>query len=368
MKLERLYKTAKSGATQVFDIEVSGDTYTVTWGQRDGKMQTKSTTCKPKNVGKANETTAEEQAVLEAKAVWVKKQKSNYSTSEEAPVTVKLPMKVNEYQKHKSKVKFPCYTSPKLNGVNAEYRLVDGKLVLLSRGGEEYPIPEHQRADILKVMEALTTESINGEMYIHEEFLQDIMAATKKHNEMTPRLQFWAFDFPELDGDYASRCSYAYGVGEKLEGVSSVKFVSVGVAHSHDDIEDQWDFVTEANYEGLIIRNATGKYEYNTRSYDVLKYKQAQDSEFKVVGYSLDKNGHAVFVAETGLEDLGAKSTFKVKLKGTAEERLAMAAEADKYIGQWLKVEYEMLSKDGIPQKPVGIMFRKVDENGEAIE
>lgn len=365
MKLERLYKTAKTGATQVIDMEIIGDTYTRTWGQLDGKMQSKATTAKGKNIGKANETTPEQQAIIEAEAVWVKKQKANYSTSQEAPVTVKLPMKVNEYKKHMSKVVFPCYTSPKLNGVNAEYRLVDDELVLLSRGGENYPIPEHQRQDILDVLTALETTSINGEMYAHGEFLQDIMAATKKTNELTPQLVFWAFDFPEIEGDYATRCKYAYDKAERLTNISTIKFVSVGIGEDHEDLDEQHDYVVREGYEGLMVRNGTAMYEYNTRSYDVLKYKVAQDAEFKVVSYSLDKNKHAVFVCDVGDE---LEALFKVKLKGTDEERLAMAAEADNYIGKFLKVEFEMYSKDGIPQKPVGIMFRKVDENGEAAE
>jgi ATP-dependent DNA ligase len=194
MKLATLYKTNKNGKTQVFNITVDGRTYTVSYGLQDGKMQTKSTTCEAKNVGRSNATSPEEQAIIEAKAVWTKKQKANYSTSMEAPVIVKLPMKVNDYHKHKSKVIFPCYTSAKLNGVNAEYRLVGGELILLSRGGENYPVPAHQKDEILALMEHLKTTSINGEMYIHGEHLQNIMAATTKHNELTPRLVFWIFE------------------------------------------------------------------------------------------------------------------------------------------------------------------------------
>ena len=183
MKLERLYKTAKSGATQVFDIKVEGNAYLVEWGQLDGKMQTKVTACTGKNKGKANETSDEGQAIIEAKAVWAKKQKANYSTSIEAPVTVKLPMKVNVYQKHMKKMVFPVYTSVKLNGVNGEYRMVDGELKLFSRGGEEYQIPAHQKEQVLVLMGHLGTTSLNGEMYHHGSFLQEIMAATKKSAE-----------------------------------------------------------------------------------------------------------------------------------------------------------------------------------------
>ena len=66
--------------------------------------------------------------------------------------------------------------------------------------------------------------------------------------------------------------------------------------------------------------------------------------------------------------EVGKECAVKLKLKGTNEERLAMAANAGSYIGKYLTVEYEMLSKDGVPQKPVGQYFRQVDANGEASE
>ena len=364
MRLETLYKTSTKGATQVLNMEIVGAVYTRTWGQLGGKMQAKSTTAKGKNIGKANETSPEQQAISEAEAVWVKKQKANYSTLQEAPITVKLPMKVNKYQGNEGKVTLPCFTSNKLNGVNTEYRLVDGELKLLSRGGEEYPIPEHQREDVIEYLEALGTTSLNGEMYIHGEYLQDIMGATKKTNKLTPKLIFWVFDFPEIEGDYAARYTKASAMVGSL-GISSVKLIGVGVAISSSDIEAQHATAVEGGYEGLIIRSGVGLYKYNTRSLDVFKYKIAMDAEFKVIGHELDKNKHTVFTCKAGNE---LDSTFKVKCKGTAKERLIMSECAEQYIGKYLKVEYEMLSKDGIPLKPVGIMFRKVDSKGEATE
>jgi DNA ligase-1 len=362
MKLERLYKTAKTGATQIIDMTIDGDTYTRTWGQLDGKQQSKPTTAKPKNIGRSNETTAAEQAIIEAKAVWAKKQKANYSTSMEAPVLVELPMKVNVYQKHLKKIKFPCYVSPKLNGVNAEYRRTTEGLTLLSRGGESYPIPEHHISEINAAMDAIGTDRLNGEIYIHGEHLQDITGAIKKPRELTKSLVFYIFDVPTVTGDYTTRGEAMF----KYQSTEFVKVVDVSVVNSTEYIDAAFDEVVDLGYEGLMVRLPEGLYEYNTRSLSVFKYKKALDAEFLVHGYNLDKNGHCVFEAFAGSPEEG--KSFKVKLKGTNEERLAMADNADAYVGKYLKAEYECLSASGIPLKPVGIMFRKVDDNGEAAE
>lgn len=368
MQLERLYKTSAKGAIQIIDMVIEGDTYTRSWGQLDGKTQEKATTAKGKNTGKINETTPEEQAIIEARAVWVKKQKANYSLSPEAPVTTLLPMKVNEYQKHLKKVADVVFTSPKLNGVNVEYRLDRSGPVqvlrLLSRGGENYPIPEHQREQALLLLNVLGTNSINGEMYCHGEHLQDIMAATKKHNELTPKLKFYVFDFPEVPGTYQERCKTMYDIDNDSEtNTPDFPFIPVWVARSPEEIEDQYEQCMAAGYEGLMVRNPDGLYKYNTRSLDVFKYKKMQDAEFKIMGFKLDKNKHVVYDAITATGD-----TFSVKRRGTSEERLKDAEEAPSNIGRWLRVEYECYSKGGIPLKPVGDIFRLVDDNGEAIE
>jgi len=75
--LPRLYKVSAKGATQIIDMVIDGAVYTRSWGQLDGKQQSKATTATAKNIGRSNETTAEEQALIEAEAVWTKKQKAN---------------------------------------------------------------------------------------------------------------------------------------------------------------------------------------------------------------------------------------------------------------------------------------------------
>ena len=76
MKLPTLYKLAKTGKTLQWSIQTRSSTYFATHGQVDGKLQVDAATkAYPKNVGKANETGAKQQAQLEAKRIWNEKQK-----------------------------------------------------------------------------------------------------------------------------------------------------------------------------------------------------------------------------------------------------------------------------------------------------
>ncbi len=88
-----LFKTNKNGSIQQWSISTFENTYTVTFGKVDGAMQTVTTTCEAKNIGKSNESTPQQQAELEAAALIAKKLKSGYSTDPSGPTTVSLPMK-----------------------------------------------------------------------------------------------------------------------------------------------------------------------------------------------------------------------------------------------------------------------------------
>jgi len=361
MKLKTLYKQTKTGAIQQYDIETIDNTYVVTQGQVDGKKQNYITKCKPKNVGRKNETSGAAQAKSEALSKHAKKIKAGYTLDPSGEVSVRLPMKVQMYAKHKKKVIFPCYESPKLNGVNGTYLWENDTLVLKSRGGENYPLIDQHLDDVMKIMTTLKTNELNGEIYIHGEALQDITSAVKKYNNLTSKLEFHIFDLPGFTCDYEDRLTL-------MRQIKDTRFIKVvpasKLATSHDHLNEVHDDYVKSGYEGLMVRNTTGKYVHNTRSNDIFKFKKAQDAEFQVIGFKLDKYDHAIFNCSC---DKG-RAEFDVKLKGTAVERLAMAADAESYIGKWLKVEFEVYSNANKPLKPVGIMFRECDAKGEPLE
>jgi len=354
MKLPKLYKRTKTGAIQVCNISILDDTYTVEFGKLDGKLQEKTTKCFPKNIGRSNETTPEGQAFEEANSKWDKKVKSGYSTSIEAPVTVKLPQKVRPFLDHKNSVVYPAFGSYKLNGTNGIYWLLDdGSLELTSRGGEVYPRILHLEDKVLRDMEKASTKALNVELYIHGEFFQDITGAVKKTKELSKRLTANTFELPLVDTVFS----------DKVEMLNSLETgIEVVVLNSEEDADAFHSKAVSEGYEGIVVYNSEAVYKFNETSSNVFKYKIAKEAEFRVKNFKIDKNNHAVYLCESSGGD------FSVKRKGTNEERLADANIAEQNIGRWLTIEYEMLSKVGKPQKPVGLNFRLCDENGQPLE
>lgn len=360
MKLERLYKQTKTKAIQICDISTNGDTVTVEFGQLDGKMQSKDTICKPKNVGKKNETTGEQQALAEAQSKHKKKIDEGYTLDPSGEVIVMLPMKVQTYAKVIKNVKFPCYASPKLNGVNSLFKLEDGVLNRYSRGGIIQPELVHLTQFVTAVLNEIGTTSVNAELYKHGAFLEDIDSSSKKINDFSSQLELHAFEFPDMDIDY----------DDKIDILSGSAFLTpeVRIFNSHEELDIYHDECVELGYEGIVIRNKGHIYEYNQRSSTIFKMKKQIDAEFKIIGMNIDKNNHPVLVFDNpkGLEE--KHKTFKAKPKGTAEQKLKIVDEFEsKYLNNWYKVEMESLSKYMVPAKPIGVCLRDCDESGEPL-
>lgn len=372
IELPTLYKkSAKTGAVQQWSVYSLGNVVLVTQGQVGGALQEYSTICKGKNSGRANATSDSEQATKEAQAKWEKQLKKGYVEDPSGESQIKLPMKVNEYQKHKNKIKFPCTISPKLNGVNSEFRY-QPRTEFLSRGGELYPEPPAQAVEeMMKLCDTLQTNSLNYEIYKHGKWLQDITGAVKaphNHPELHSELEYHVFDLPQegiLEKSiWSDRCKKLTEYSDALECMvfEYVRVVPSVVCNSHEEIEKWMHYYLLQGYEGSVIRNMDGVYEYNTRSYDVLKYKIPKSAEFLITSYFTDKLNQPVFWCQS---EGGA---FKVKPKGTKAQRQQILEDADNWVGKYMTVEFEMYSKDGKPLKPVGIGLREgYVENGKFI-
>ena len=141
-----------------------------------------------------------------------------------------------------------------------------------------------------------------------------------------------------------------------------IKLIPAKLRYSHEELDKSHTEAVKYNYEGTIIRNAAGLYMHNQRSSDVLKYKETLDLEVKLLSYNVDKNGHPVFNAIYNGKE------FKVKPKGTDKERKDIITNFEsQYKDQYYTIEYETLSKDGIPLKPCGVGLRTCDAEGNPL-
>jgi len=360
MELPTLYHLGKKDKIFSWKIWTTGSVIHTEYGTDLGKKQLAAKEAKPKNVGRANETTAEEQALLEAKSMWQNKLDRKYRrTVEEAMEPLPLPMLAKKFADRRKKVVYPVHVQPKLDGIRCLAQRFNGKLELTSRSGKPLNCPH-----ILKELEDLDLADnlvLDGELYVHGESFQTITSWVKKLRPETTNVKLHVYDvldMNDLDLPWSKRYEWLQWFEEY--GLPSLETVRTFSAGTEEAVTNLHDVFVRDGYEGAIVRMLHGKYLFGYRSDELLKVKIFQDAEFKVIGWQPGVGKFKdvpVFrcVMDNGIE-------FDVAPKGTKAQRKEMLEEADGYIGQWLKVEYFGLYDSGCVRFPVGLGFRMKED------
>ena len=340
----KLYKKDSKNKLRVWLAQAVGSKIIVTHGLDTGQLVTETTEAKAKNVGRSNATTPEQQALIEVAALYVKKQeRDGYKSDLSAPDKFIAPMLARDYTKvpHQVPNDLLLYLSPKLDGVRCIWNHIMKRLV--SRKGTVYSLPSIEAA----LQDFPCT--IDGEIYLHGYFLNQIVAATKKPNGLTPRLQFHVFDAVS-DSPYDLRIAATEGLIKQLNSpfVRAVPYI----LRKRREIIDAHNYYVQQGYEGVMIRIAHYPYQVGIRSASLFKYKEFEDAEFPIVDVLEDKEGGAVLQCHHhGVE-------FKVRCRGTDEYRQQQLQDRQRLIGKVVTVRYQTMTEFGSPQFPVGITIR----------
>ena len=120
MILQTLYHKGKSGAIYQWTIGTEGSEVVTEHGQVNGQLMTARYKAEAKNVGRANETTSEKQAELEAYSEWQHKLDVKYKTDiNDVHNVVVDVMKAptDSWSKTRKYASFPADTQLKYDGV-----------------------------------------------------------------------------------------------------------------------------------------------------------------------------------------------------------------------------------------------------------
>ncbi len=352
-----------------------------------GKKTQKKIVAKAKNIGKANETTPAEQALLEAQAKWTfQVQREDYHQNINMAGLQLRPMLALDYLKVPHRVRWDsAVAQPKLDGLRltAGNRYTDGRespFEMMTRKGETYSVPHMTDPciELLGIVNSLCDGkciALDGEAYIHGMPLQQITSRARKYQKgLTEELQYWLFDLIIPGMTFEDRYDLIHQSLSQIGSNDLFNVVPVDKLDS-DNINTLQGAYMELGYEGLMIRHADSEYGIASRSPDLFKYKQFFDDEFCIIDVWEDNNNNAMFTVE--IRD-GQKLkcndhvsterlTFDCTPKRTHDERKAMLANADDFIGKWITVKYQALTDDGKPQFPVGLAIRECDENGNPL-
>lgn len=359
MKLQTIFKRTKTGATQEWTIEVVGNKYRTISGQTDGKkIINEWTVVYGKNVGRSNETTDNEQAMLEAIAKRTKKLESGYFENIKHINKTQYfePMLASKWEDSKDKITYPIFSQPKLDGI----RCIVTKDGMFSRNGKPILSAPHIRRSLNFVFDAYPDLILDGELYA-DKFANDfnkIVSLVKRTKpteddlfESQKNIQYWIYDIPSEGTTFGERC---YTLDELFDAEleSFEKYcvlVETDTCNNEDEVMELYGQYVDKGFEGQMLR-LDREYE-NKRSKSLMKHKSFVDEEYTILdivegeGNRTGTAGYMVFETENG-------DRFKSNVKGSWEETAEMLKNKKKLIGKSATIKYFNLTPAGIPRFP----------------
>jgi len=399
MKLPTLYKKTTVGKTQTWQIITDGDKYRTVSGQQDGKkVQNKWTTCKPKNIGRANATTGEEQAIKEAVAKHDKKLEGGYHLNVENIENKRFyePMLAQDF-KNKNRQKevmseigsekdnttgygAAVFSQPKLDGI----RCIAMREGLFTRSGKPITAVPHIHEALEPFFEKYPNATLDGELYNHayKDDFNKIIHLVRKQNlteehlaESKEMIQYHIYDAPVIGKDNPFRKGGCYTEKDLFSDRTSVldaQFANLGLdaptrtgnplvvvetteVNSREHLDELYEDYVEQGYEGQMIR-IDGPYE-NKRSPKLLKRKEFMDKEYTILGYEEGKGNRTGTIKHFKFENEHGKE-FNSNVKGSFEYLADLLEKADSLIGTDATVKFFNLTPDGVPRFPYVIAIR----------
>jgi DNA ligase-1 len=365
-----IYKKTKGGKTQEWTVEVDGDKYRTISGQSDGKKVTSEyTVCQPKNVGKANATTGDSQALAEAYALRKKKLEHGYF-EDIGNIEQKQyfePMLAKDYNDYADEIKFPVYSQPKLDGV----RCIVTKDGMFSRNGKEIISAPHIHSSLKPYFDREPNLIFDGELYcdkLANDFNKIISLVRKTKpteaelKESADTIQYWIYDMPSTDDVFSRRIGDVLTLFWKtdIQWPECCKVVTTDLVREKEAISILYGKYLNANFEGQMIR-FNEKYE-NKRSNYLLKHKTFQDEEFTILDIGEGIGNRAGTAGYMTFERDGKR--FNSNIKGTFEFVTEVLKNRAMLIGKKATVKYFNLTPDGVPRFPYVINIDRASYEG----
>lgn len=370
MKFDTLFKKSKGdGKFEQWSIRVvekmGGGNIITHFGEVGGKIQEgQDLVTVGKNAGKKNETTAYQQACAEAKSKWEKKLKSGYVKSLDLAMSGAKdelieggiePMLAHPFEKQGEKIVYPCLAQPKLDGMRCIAIKKGANVTLWTRTRK----PIYSCPHIVEAVRSIPVEDItlDGELYNHDlknDFEKIISAARKDEPSKDSHLvQYHVYDMVQDDTDFVDRIRFFKQTDISDSVIHVVPTIKVEAV---EDVPSVYDKFAKQGYEGAMLRNAKGHYEYR-RSTNLIKVKMFEDSEFEIIGGEEGRGrlaGHlGAFTVKTDKGD-----TFNVKMMGDQANLVTYWKTLNSYVGKKLTVQYQGMTKYNIPRFPVGKAIR----------
>jgi DNA ligase-1 len=350
-------------------IEVDGAKYRTIYGQEGGKTTT--TEWYPSlatNVGRANERSAEDQALFEAEAQWKKNQEIGYWQNVKDIDKSLRHIEVMLAKKYRDRKKSIDFTQGSW-GVQIKFngnRCAATNRGFWTRGGKLYASIPHIVQALEGFFEAWPGAVLDGELFNYElrQRLNDLTSIIRKSkpstsdlNESKSLVRFYIYDgygFAGMTEDtpYATRKAWIdKNIIAKFDFCEKVHTMLVD---SEKKMLAIYEEALNDNQEGVILRDMNSAYEHK-RSNSLLKVKPEDDDEC-VIQAIVEGKGERHGTAQNAVVRWKGKE-FEAVFMGSHEDRARVLAQQQKMIGRKVTFLFMGLTGLGVPN------YARIDPN-----
>tara|TARA_R110000765_G_scaffold67916_5_gene131366 strand:- start:1824 stop:2987 length:1164 start_codon:yes stop_codon:yes gene_type:complete len=373
-EIRSLYKVDSKGKVRNWIIFTDGDSHFTRSGLVEGKkVQSGATVCFPKNVGKINETSPEEQALLEAESSVTRKieREGYFGTAQDAVQFQKFsPTLAKGYQDRQeiNALSFPYLGSQKLDGIRC---YTNYEAHTLSRKNKAFLSCVHLYEEIKKMVKLIALEitkdtsmgwsviRLDGELYNHElkDNFEKIVSLVKKQKpteedlaEAEAIVEYHIFDFCCLSINKSA--IDRYNILKQVFAKNNFKYlvlVDQKMINNEEEAETFKNECKDLGFEGAMLKCPESPYE-TKRTENLLKYKDFYDAEYEIVCFTEGKGNWAGAAKSVTLKG-GDGDTFKAGIKGSMEYAKQLLIDKDSYVGKMATIRYqELTSKNKVPR------------------
>jgi DNA ligase 1 len=359
-KHQDLYTRDSLGNVRVWYMEQEGDKYRTTSGLLEGeKVTSEWTVAKPKNQGKRNETTGEQQAASEVESRYKKQKKTGYSedVNDIDKTQYVEPMLAKLYKDYRDEIeldKGEWLLQCKMNGM----RCIATKDGLFTRKGERYASVPHIEEALKPFFDVYPEAVLDGELFNNDfrQSLNEISKLVRKTVHITDEdlkrsrnlVHYYIYDGYGfgLDKDHPYHERKQWIDSNVVGNYTHVAKVNDYRLASGADLDRHYRSLVDEGHEGVILRKKKMKYEHK-RSKNLLKVKPEMDSEAKIVDV-MEGSGNWSGTAKTATLDWEGK-VFDATFKGTQEQLKDVLKSKSEWIGKVVTFLYNDTTGLGTP-------------------
>lgn len=367
MQRNKLYKKDSTGKIRVWWMEIIENRYRTCSGTEGGAVvESEWTEAEGKNVGRANETSPEQQAVLEVDSKYTKKMEQEHYVTDISKVDEVRgyfsPMLAQEFKKREGQITFPLISQPKLDGIRCLNDSESGK----SRKGKPFATIGHIRAVLHEFFQRFPDVVLDGELYNHDykDDFNELSSAIKSQKPTSEDIlraqqivQYHVYDCYLNDNITANFYERFQFLARNLPTDACIVLVPTQVCDDREKLDLLFDEYLSLGYEGQMVR-VDRPYEQK-RSKNLLKRKEFMDDEFTIIDIEEGKGNRSGMAGKiiyaTNEEH---PKEFGSGIRGGFEFYKELWDARDEIVGKRGTVRFQNYTPDGVPRFPVTVAIR----------